>query len=87
MTATLVELRSRMSEIESAVGRSESVMILRRNRPWAVLVPVQSHRQTQTDATPVRSRDFTACGMWADRADVRDPTTWVKALRKDRTVR
>ena len=54
MTATLVELRSRMSEIESAVGRSESVMVLRRNRPWAILVPVQSHRQTQTDATPVR---------------------------------
>lgn len=87
MTATLVELRSRMSEIESAVSRSEPVTVLRRNRPWAVLVSVRSHHQVQADASPAKSRDFTACGMWADRADVQDPVEWVKALRKDRSVR
>lgn len=87
MTATLVELRSRMSEVESAVNRSEPVTVLRRNRPWAVLVSVQSHHQAQVESMSAKSRDFTACGMWADRADVQDPTAWVKALRKDRSVR
>lgn len=87
MTATMVDFRSRMSEIESAVNRNEKVTVLRRNRPWAVLVSIAGSAEA---ALPVarrrKSRDFAACGMWSDRKDMEDPAAWVRSQRRDRRV-
>ncbi len=79
MQATLLDFRSRMGEIQSAISRRERVTVTSHGRPWAVIV-------AWDDAKPrtPSSRDMLAAGMWKDREDMADPAGWVAERRKSR---
>ena len=86
MTATMLDFRSRMSEIEAAVNRNEGVTVMRRNRPWAILVSISGAAKVPQKGARTKCRDFDACGIWSDRKDMSDPAAWVRSQRKDRRV-
>ena len=86
MTATMLDFRSRMSEIETAVNRNECVTVMRRNHPWAILMSIALKPPVARGALEPKSRDFAACGMWKDRVDMSDPAAWVRSVRRDRRV-
>jgi len=80
MEATMIDFRNRMADIQSAVSRRERVTVTSHGRPWAVVVAWE-------DAIPrtPKAREFAAAGMWADRADLENPTEAVRKLRARRT--
>ena len=86
MTATMLDFRSRMGEIEAAVNRNEEVTVMRRNRPWAILVSISGAAKVPQKGARTKCRDFDACGIWSDRKDMSDPAAWVRSQRKDRRV-
>ena len=86
MTATMLDFRSRMGEIEAAVNRNEGVTVMRRNRPWAILASISGAAKVPQKGARTKCRDFGACGIWSDRKDMSDPEAWVRSLRKDRRV-
>ena len=79
MKATFVELRTKSSEIIQALERNESVTILYRGQPKAVMQPI-----AETAEAPGRAQDHAAFGVWKDRDDFRDVAAEVRALRKGR---
>ena len=80
MEATMIDFRTRMSDIQAAVSRRERVNVTSHGRPWAVLVAWEDCRPE----TP-KASEFAAAGMWADRADMADPTAYVGKLRARRS--
>ena len=79
MNATMLDFRTRMSEIQEAVSRRERVTVSAHGRPWAVIVAWQD-AATQTPS----ARDCVAAGMWANRDDMDDPSEWVRTRRASR---
>ena len=79
MEATMIDFRSRMADIQSAVARRERVTVTSHGRPWAVLVSWEDCRPE----TP-KAAEFAAAGMWANREDLSDPTDYVRKLRARR---
>ena len=79
MTATMLDFRRRMPEIQSAISRRERVTVTSHGRPWAVVV-------SWVDAKPnaPSARDCAAAGMWADRDDLASPSDFVRNLRAGR---
>ena len=80
MEATMIDFRTRMSDIQAAVSRRERVNVTSHGRPWAVLVAWEDCRPE----TP-KASEFAAARMWADRADMTNPTAYVGKLRARRT--
>jgi prevent-host-death family protein len=76
MEVSVVELRQRMRELLKAVDRGETVTILYRGRPRAVLGPVEGAKRPRT-----RVVDHPAFGLWRDREEMADPSAWVRAER------
>ncbi|MBO7655708.1 MAG: hypothetical protein J6U40_12375 [Kiritimatiellae bacterium] len=68
-----------MSEIQRAITRRECVTVTSHGRPWAVVVPWQDAKPETPSA-----HDCEAAGMWADHAELADPTGYVKSLRAKR---
>ena len=79
MNATMLDFRTRMSEIQKAVSRRERVTVSAHGRPWAVIVAWQDAKAQTPSA-----RDCAAAGMWADRDDMDDPAEWVRTRRAKR---
>jgi len=80
MKASFVDLRKKSSEIIQALSRNESVTVLYRGKPAAVMQPIG-----EGDAQPtVKAKDHPAFGIWKDRRDVDDVATHVRRLRKGR---
>jgi antitoxin (DNA-binding transcriptional repressor) of toxin-antitoxin stability system len=79
MKATFVELRTKSSEIIQALERNESVTVLYRGRPTAVMQPIAAGRESAG-----RAKDHAAFGLWKDRADWQDVPAAVRALRRGR---
>lgn len=79
MEASILDLRRRMAEILRAIDRNESIMILYRGQPRAVLVPAGSrNRQRKSVAShPV-------FGMWKDNDKLADVPAYVRTLRRNR---
>ena len=69
MEATMVDFRTRMSDIQAAVSRRERVLVRSHGRPWAIVVAWEGYKP----ASP-KAQDFVAAGMWADREEMSDPT-------------
>lgn len=78
MQATILDFRRRMPEVLRALDRQESVTVLYRGRPRAVLTAVGRNPA----ATPTAIHP--ACGMWADHPDLTDVATTVRNLRRGR---
>ena len=79
MNATMLDFRTRMSEIQKAVSRRERVTVSAHGRPWAVIVAWQDAKAQMPSV-----RDCAAAGMWADRDDTGDPAEWVRTRRAKR---
>ena len=79
MTATMLDFRRRMPEIQSAIARRERITVTSHGRPWAVIV---SWKDAKPDAPS--ARDCAAAGMWADRDDLAAPLDYVRSLRASR---
>jgi len=68
-----------MADVLRALDRNESVKILYRGRPRAVLVPTGS-RSRQTDSVG----SHPAFGMWRDNDRLDDVPVYVRTLRRNR---
>ena len=79
MKATFVDLRTKSSEILAALERNESVTILYRGRPKAVMQPIGETRRAATSA-----QDHPAFGLWKDADEGDTVAAQVRALRQGR---
>lgn len=79
MQATFVDLRTKSSEILEALERNESVTILYRGRPKAVMQPIGETRRSAG-----RAKDHPAFGLWKDADEGEDVAAQVRALRQGR---
>jgi prevent-host-death family protein len=78
MKATILDLRYRTKEVLKAVERGETVTVLYRGREKAQILPIA----TKNDSLkPERHKAF---GLWRDREELRDVTSYVRKLRQGR---
>jgi antitoxin (DNA-binding transcriptional repressor) of toxin-antitoxin stability system len=77
MKATLLEMRRNPRRILEAIARNETVTLTRRGVPIARIEPVERGERG-------RASEHEAFGMWADRAGMSDPSSWVREQRKRR---
>jgi antitoxin (DNA-binding transcriptional repressor) of toxin-antitoxin stability system len=80
MKASFVDLRRKSSQVIRALARNESVTVLYRGKPAAVMQPLPS----AAGRAAVKTQDHPAFGMWADREDLKDVAAHVRALRRGR---
>lgn len=78
MKATMLDLRRNTRKILDAIERNEAVSLSMRGREIATIVPKKSARPASS------IRNSPAFGMWKDRADMEDPSAYVRNLRKGR---
>ena len=79
MEASVLDLRRKMSDIMSDIGRHEHVILTYRGRRRAVIIPLEEEKQCQ-----IRTADLPAFGLWADRDEMADPVKYVEEIRKPR---
>jgi len=76
MRATILDLRYRTKDVLKAVERGETVTVLYRGKPKARILPL-SRKNAGLDSEK-------AFGMWKSRKDMRDPSAFVRNLRRAR---
>lgn len=81
MKTTAKDLRAHAREVLEAVGRGEEVIITRRGKPCAKLVPVRSKK------TPARTTSRPLFGLWRDHEPSLDVAAYVDRLRSARDPR
>jgi antitoxin (DNA-binding transcriptional repressor) of toxin-antitoxin stability system len=77
MVVTAKQLRLQTSKILKAVQRTGSVTVTLRGKPVAKISAL-------TGQEPKDMLEYRAIGMWADREDMKDPSAWVRRIRKPR---
>jgi len=77
MKATAVDLRRRTKEIIDALDRGESVIITYRGKEKGTIVPRRKRKR-------MPAADHPAAGIWKDREDMKDPSAWVRKIRRSR---
>jgi prevent-host-death family protein len=77
MKATILDMRRNPKKILDAIERNEVVTLTNRGKSVARIEPI---RNTERPCM----KDQEAFGMWADRGDMADPVSYVRALRKGR---
>ena len=80
MKASFVDLRKKSGEILRALERNESVTLLYRGKPKAIIQPIQESGKRRIE----KVEDHPAFGMWADREDMKDPAAYVRKIRRRR---
>jgi hypothetical protein len=80
MKASFVDLRKKSGEIIRALHRNESVTVLYRGKPAAIMQPIGG----QTGRPVIKAADHPAFGLWADRDDMTNVAAHVRDLRKGR---
>lgn len=78
MKITFLELRRDPGKLLEALERNEEITISRRGQDIARVIPTS---QNQNDVDIAQHPAF---GIWADREDMRDPSEWVRQVRKGR---
>ena len=76
MNATILDLRYRTKDVLKAVERGETVTVLYRGKPKARILPL-SEESPKLDTEE-------AFGMWKGRKDLRNPSAFVRKLRRPR---
>ncbi|MCE5228794.1 type II toxin-antitoxin system prevent-host-death family antitoxin [bacterium] len=77
MKATLLDMRRNPRKILDAIARNETVSLTSRGKPVARIEPIAKGKR------PTAGK-HAAVGIWADRADMADPSAYVRNLRKGR---
>lgn len=80
MEASILDLRKNMKKVMSAIDRNEQVVLTRRRRKMAVILPIRDRRAVKTKVA-----ELPAFGMWAERDDMQEVATYVRELRKPRS--
>lgn len=78
MQVSIKELRKQPGRIISMASAGNSITITKRGLPAAKIVPL--------DAPAQLDNTMLAFGMWEDREDMQDPSTYVADLRKGRSL-
>ena len=77
MKATMLDLRRRTKDIIRALDRGESVTITYRGKEKGTIIPARKKKRRSITEHP-------AFGMWKDREDMKDPSAWVRKIRRSR---
>lgn len=77
MNITVRELRNDTKSVLDAVEQGKAVVITRRGKPAARLLPI-------ADNGAAKPKPLAGFGMWADRDDMQDVEAWLRDLRKPR---
>ena len=77
MKATVLDMRREPKKILDAIARNETVTLTHRGKPVARIEPIEGAKRRS-------AADHPAVGMWADRSDMKDPSAYVRELRKGR---
>lgn len=78
MVVTAKQLRLKTSDVLKKVRKGGRVTVTLRGKPVAQIVSLAGGSGRRELA------EFRAIGMWADRKDMRDPSAWVRKIRKPR---
>jgi len=78
MVVTAKQLRLQTSKILKKVQRMGSATVTLRGKAVATLLPFGGGPGAK------RLSEYSAIGMWAERKDMKDPSTWVRKIRKPR---
>ena len=78
MTVTAKDLRLRTSEILKRVQQLGSISVTLRGKTVARLTSTRKEKSERD------LKDYAAIGMWADRKDMKDPSAWVRKIRRAR---
>jgi len=78
MRATMLDLRRNTGKIIEAIERNETIILTKRGKEIAAIVPRQESSAMGT------LLDDPAIGIWDDREDMADPAAYVRSLRKSR---
>ncbi len=81
MKASIVDLRYHMKDVLRAIDRGETVTVLYRGKEKAKLVPINGET---ADKPKMKVTDHPFFGMWKDREDMKDPSAWVRKIRRSR---
>ncbi len=74
MVTNIRTLRSSTKEILSAVERGETVWITNRGKTCAKIVAVKEKKLM---------KDHPAFGMWKDREDMKNPSKYIRKIRRE----
>ena len=77
MEASFLDLRKHSRDILRALERNESITLLYRGKPKAVITPIAT-------APKVHAEDTAGFGIWSDRPEMDDATEYVRSLRERR---
>lgn len=80
MKASFVDLRRKSAAIIRALQRKESVTVLYRGVPAAIMQPIDQPPDAPIDSV----KKHAAFGMWADRDDIEDVASHVRRIRRGR---
>lgn len=78
MGVTAKDLRYRTSEVLDRVARGERIVVTRRGKPKALLVPADAA------AGPEQEADPNAFGIWRDHRKIVNAKKWLKKIRTPR---
>jgi prevent-host-death family protein len=78
MVVTAKQLRLQTSKILKTVQRAGSVTVTLRGKPVATISSLAGKKPAKD------LLEYRAIGMWADRKDMRDPSAWVRRIRRRR---
>ena len=78
MVVTAKQLRLKTSEVLKKVRKVGAVTVTLRGKPVARIVSLGGKNRRK------ELGDYRAIGMWADREDMKDPSAWVRKIRKPR---
>ena len=76
MKATILDMRRNPKKILDAIERNEVVTLTKRGKSVARIEPIGRQRPS--------AAEHEACGMWASRDDLVDPSAHVRETRKGR---
>lgn len=77
MKATIRQLRSETKHIVETVMKGEEVIITNRGKACAKIVPMDHHGSNKINHEEIY-------GLWKDRTDIKNPSEYVRGLRKGR---
>ena len=77
MEASVLDLRKKMSKVMDALDRNERVILTRRGRQSAIIIPI-------TEKKKAKIEDLPGFGIWSEREDMTDPVTYVEKNRESR---
>ncbi len=77
MKATLLDMRRNPKKILDAIACNETVTLTNRGKRIARIEPIRDDKRP-------RVSEHKAFGMWSDRPEMSNPSTYVRELRKGR---